>query len=153
MPEENRTDAPEAHDHGDLSMPAEDGARFGAPGPLNTEALGLLVGAAIDGCIPCQEASFDRVASDPATLTRLVELSAIAVAGMAGGGLPPNMLTEDDAQSTLGDPYRAILRAGDGAGDDHTGMYALAVQLTEAERRQVADDALDVLTGVLMMGS
>ena len=151
MADETRTDAPGAHDHAGMDMPAEDGARFGAPGSVDVEALGLLVGAAFDGCVPCQEASIGQVAGDPLTLTRLVELSAVAVAKLAGG-LPPTMLAENDDESTLGGPYRAMLRAGADQDGVHTRMYALADRLSEAGRRQVTEDALDMLTGVLVIG-
>jgi hypothetical protein len=139
------------HTHAGMAVPNESGARFGVPGwHVNGSALAAVVGAAIDGCGPCQHAQLDVIQRDPVTLTRLVELSAIAVQGVAGG-LPDSMTTES-GPSRLGEHYRAMLRAGVDRVDDHTEMCAIATALTHAERRQAADDALDMLVGVLTMG-
>jgi hypothetical protein len=153
MPQDtSSTDGAESHDHSGMAMPAETGDRLGAPGRhVNVAALTVLVGAAIDGCAPCQRVQLDIVQTDPLTLTRLVELSAVAVQAIAGG-LPDVMTTEDDAESTLDREYRDMLRAGRGR-EDHTPMYEGAVELSDTERRKVAEDALDMLTGVLAMGS
>lgn len=137
------------HSHAGMAVPDEQGDRFGAPGKrVNGLALARLVGAAIDGCVPCQRAQLDVVQADPLTLTRLVELSAVAVMSIMGG-LPNDMTTEAEP-SNLSSGYRAMVRAGLNRDDDHAPMYALAVGYTDVQRRQVADDAMDMLTGVLV---
>jgi hypothetical protein len=139
------------HSHAGMAVPDEAGDRFGAVGQrVNGQALADVVGAAIDGCVLCQNTALDVVQLDALTLARLVELSAIAMMSLAGG-LPDAMTSEADADSTLGRPFRAMLRAGVDL-DDHGPMYAVAVGLSVAERRQAAEDALDMLTGILMMG-
>ncbi len=139
------------HNHIGMAVPDEAGDRFGAVGQrVNGQALAALAGAAIDGCVPCQNAALEVVQGDPLTLTRLVELSAIAVMGLAGG-LPGVMTTGVDAGSPLSRSFRAMLRAGVDT-DDHGPMYQLAVEMSVEERRQASEDALDMLTGALMMG-
>lgn len=140
------------HRHEGMAIPDETGDRFGARGQrIDGSALAALVGAAIDGCVPCQTAQLDTMQHDLLTLTRLVELSAIAMQGIAGG-LPDSMTTADDSASTLGADYRAMLRAGVDQ-EDHAPMYAIAAALDVAGRRQVAEDAIDMLTGALTMGA
>lgn len=149
-PSTTSTDAPGAHDHSGMAVPDEPGERFGAPGCVNGLVLALVVGASIDGCRECQGIQLDALQADPLTLARLVELSAIAMQSIAGG-VPPAMYAEDDPLSQLGEHYRAMLRAGIDR-DQHAPMYGVALALTAAERRAVAEDALDMLAGVLTIG-
>jgi hypothetical protein len=149
------TDEPPAcrQPHGDdFAVPAEPGARFGAPGDVDGDALAQLVGAALDACAPCQHAGQAALLADRLTATRLVEHTGVAVADAAGGGLPPAMLTENDAESTLSPGYRALLRAGVDQ-EDHSGMYAAAVAMSEAELAGAVDNAMDMLVGILSVGT
>lgn len=150
MPESGtpRTDGTRC-DHSGMDVPEETGARFGQPhSHVNGAALAALVGAAVDGCPPCQGAQLDVVQADPLTVARLVEMSAVAMQVIAGG--LPETMTETGSSAFSGH-YRALLRAGVDC-VDHTPMYEAAVALTHAERRQAAEDALDMLTGVVAWG-
>lgn len=151
-PADGSTDAPAEHTHVGMAIANEDGARFGAPGDhVDGALLARLVGAAVDGCPACQHGPLADLARDPLTLTRLVELSGIAMQGIAGG-IPDAMTTANDEASTLGADYRAMLRAGLNT-EDHSPMYAAAVALDHGRRRVLAEDALDMLTGALTMGA
>ena len=139
------------HEHGDFPANDEPGDPFGCPGQhTNGRVLGGLVSAACDRCVPCQTAGLDAIQGDPLTLTRMVELSAGAVMSVAGG-IPADMTTEDDAATGLGAGYRAAVRAGLDQ-DQHAAIYAVIAGLDDAGRRHVAEDALDILAGVLMLG-
>jgi hypothetical protein len=145
------TDDPPActRDHGDgFAVPTDPGERFGAPGEVDGAALAALVGAALDACTPCQLSRQKALLADPLTLIRLVEISGVAVAETTGGGLPPAMLTEVDAESTLSPSYRALLRAGVDQ-EDHRAMYAAVLAMDDRARAEALDDALDMLVGAL----
>lgn len=148
MPDQERTDEP-GHTHKGMEIPDESGDRFGAPGRrIDGEVLAVLVGAAIDGCGPCQDTGLDALVADALTLVRLVEISATAVQGVTGG-LPESMV-HDGPWGALSGGYRALVRSGlDREG--HAPMYAVAAALDAGERRQAAQDALDIVVGVLMV--
>lgn len=138
-----------ADQHEGFEMPDDvekDGRRFGAPGTLiNGEAIAAAMGAAYEGCQPCQRTAVDTIAADPLTTTRVVELAAVMTQS-AFGGVPAAMLTED-GPSTMTEPFRALLRAGlDG---QYPQMFQRAQAMTDKERRQAVEDALDMLTGFL----
>jgi hypothetical protein len=144
----------QGHHHDGFPVPDEPGDRFANVGrTIDGALLGALVGAAFDSCQPCQAELLDRIAGEPLTLARLVELAAVAIAGELAGGVPSHMTTEDDSASTLTAGFRAIVRAGtDRPAEDHAAMYAEALALPVAERRAAAEDALDLLLGLLAMG-
>ncbi len=139
------------HTHDGFEMPPESGARFGTDRDVDVATLSALVGAAFDRCGPCQTQRLDDVQGDPLTVTRLVELAAVTVQGMAGG-IPQRMLTVD-GPTTYTDPFRELVRAGVDARDDHRDMYAKALAMTDEQRRQAADDAMDLLIGYMVIGT
>jgi hypothetical protein len=134
------------HQHAGFELPA--GYVDPEARPVDHELLGRLVGAAFDGCGPCQDALLDRMAQDPVTTARLVELACVATQG-ALGGLPAS-LTHDDVPGLAGPEFRRLARAGlDGANAE---LFRACEQLTAAERRAAADSAADLLVGLLATG-
>lgn len=146
-----------ATSHNDFAMPPEDASRFQEPGlTIDVEAIGTLVAAAFDNCQKCQDDLLDRIEKDPVTTVRMVELAAVTIHGELGG-IPSSMLTADAggyqgvAPSTLSDPFRQLVTAG--LDEQHVAMLAAARALTTEQRRQAAEDALDLVTGGLVIAS
>lgn len=144
------TEAPDNHDHAGFPIPSEPGDRLGAPGTINGPALGRLIGAAYDSCRPCQDTALKEITGDALTIVRLVELAAVAVQARAGG-IPKSMLTPTP-EGRVSKPFADLAALGADAGDDHRTMYGLATMMSDAERHQAADDALDLLVGELDIG-
>lgn len=144
------TDPAQTCDHSGFEpLAPEDGARFGQPNTaVDMATLGALMGAAIDGCPPCQERAIDQLQTDPLTTVRLVELAAVSTHALMGG--VPDAMTTTGA-STMSEPFRRLVRAGLDCEDDHTPMYAAAREMTDAQRRAAVDDAADILAGQLML--
>jgi hypothetical protein len=133
--------------HSGFTMPDEPADRFSVAGAtVNGGALGSLVGAAFDGCRPCQNHWLDVLQEDPITGTRLVEVAAVGVQG-AIGGIPEVMHTSSPT-SQFTTPFRQLVRAGLDT-EDHCEMYELMVMMPVAERRLALNDALDVIAGYL----
>lgn len=136
-------------EHTSFDMPAEPGEMFGVPDlQINGPVMGTLISAAHDRCQPCQARYLDAVARDPLTAARVVSLAAVAIQGLSGG-LTENMTTEDDSASTFTAPFRAIIRAGIDVEGPQRGMYDVAAAMSDAERRQAVDDALDLIAGAI----
>jgi hypothetical protein len=134
------------HQHAGFEMPA--GYIDPEARPVDHELLGRFVGAAFDGCAPSQDALLARMAQDPVTTARLVELACVATLG-ALGGLPAS-LTQDDVPGLAGPEFRRLARAGlDGANAE---LFRACEQMTAAERRAAADSAADLLVGLLATG-
>ncbi|MBF6301195.1 hypothetical protein IU459_27155 [Nocardia amamiensis] len=107
--------------------------------------LGQLVGAALDGCQPCQRELIAAVADHAPTSARVVELACIGLQD-ALGGVPPSAYIDDDSSSFV-PQFRALARTGlDGAND---AMWTAAAAMTPAERAAAIDCALDTLIGLL----
>ncbi len=135
--------------HPGFDVAPEPGYRFGTDRPIDGPGMGALIGAAFDGCRPCQVRWLDALQSDPLTTTRLVELAAVSVHGTLGG--VPDRMTAT-GPSSLSEPFRALVRAGVDAGDNHRPMFAAAQQLDDAGRRAALNDAVDMLVGYMTMG-
>ncbi len=136
--------------HPGFDMPAEPGYRLGTDRPIDGPGIGALIGAAFDGCKPCQVRWLDALQSDPLVTVRVVELAA-QFTQQALGGIPSAMTTTDPA-SSLSEPFRALVRLGADAGDNHRPMYAAAVRLDDAGRRAAINDAVDSIVGHMALG-
>jgi hypothetical protein len=137
-----------AHNHGDGFRPTSPPEPF-AGHPVNEELLCDLMGAAVDGCVPCQKQMIPRVAEDPVATARLVGLACISLAGVLGG-----------VPSTVGSPawgfasaeFRAVAVAGvDQPTEEDTarGLLGATEPLTPQQRREAVDSALDLLAGAV----
>jgi hypothetical protein len=132
------------HNHGDgFDASADPLGR-----PVNGALLAEFIGAAFDGCTPCQDAQLTLLADDDATTARLVELACVGTAAQFGG-LPDNM-TVDGYPGPASPEFRRLARAGLDGGNDT--MFTTAAQMTSTERRAAANTAADLLVGQLMMG-
>lgn len=118
--------------------------------PVDDTLLGQFVGAAFDGC-QCQAALLNSVAEDAPTVARLVEV-VCGITHEVMGGLPRNMIDEDE-QGPVSAEFRRLARAGaDDADLTHAAMFALCAQMSSYERRAAADTATDLLIGHLAFG-
>jgi hypothetical protein len=134
------------HDHAGFEFPPGYADPLGRP--VDYELLGRFVGAAFDGCAPCQDALLARMVQDAVTTARLVELACVATQG-ALGGLPAG-LTQDGVPGLAGPELRRLARAGlDGANDE---LFRVCEEMTAAQRRAAADSAADLLIGLLATG-
>lgn len=137
-----------SHDHGagfDLSAGYVDPE--GREG-IDTALLGRFIGAALDGCTTCQDAELTLMCEDAATTARLVELACVSVMSTLGG-LPRNMYDQRAPGLTSND-FRWLASAGmDG---NNARMFELTAHMTPARRRGAANDAADILVGVITSG-
>ncbi len=141
-----QTPMPDAHRHAGFELPA--GYADPAGRPVDHALLGDLVGAAFDGCRSCQAVLLPRLAADPATTARLVELACVAVQSTLGG-LPAGLI-RDDLPGLASPAFRRLARAGlDGAND---AMFRVCARMPVAERAAAADSAADLLIGQLAIG-
>lgn len=136
-------------EHTGFDVSTESGEMFGVPDlQINGPVMGKLIASAYDRCQPCQARYLDAICRDPLTTARIVSLAAVTIQGMAGG-LTDGMTTEDDSASTFTAPFRAIVRAGIDVEGPQRDMYDAAAAMSDAERRQAADDALDLIAGAV----
>lgn len=84
--------------------------------------------------------------SEPLTTTRLVELAAVMFT-VTLGGVPAAMTAE--GPSSLSAPFRLLIRTG--LGGQYRPMYEAAAAMSDAERREAAEDALDMIIGNLVL--
>ncbi|MFE3206508.1 hypothetical protein [Embleya sp. NPDC059237] len=130
------------HAHGGFGMPPENDA---GGRPVDHVLLGSLVGAAMDGCVSCQDPLLTLLVEDPVTTSRVIELACIATQ-RAFGGLPASM-TEDDVPGLSHPAFRRAARAGlDGAND---ALFATVGAMSPGDRRGAANTAIDTLAGFL----
>lgn len=113
----------------------------GVDGPL----LGHLMGAAFDGCAPCQADLLAAAADHPPTTARIVELACMAV-HKTTGGLPDN-LTDPDMDAIASRAFRVL--AGTGVDGGNEQMFEAAASMTITERATAVDTALNLLVGIL----
>lgn len=146
--ETSTTSEPGPHNHGtDFIYPGED---FDGH-PVDTGLLADLVGSAMDGCPACQTAALTRVSADPTTTARLVSVTCVALQGMMGG-LPHSLWDENSPTRAATPEFRALARAGIDREDEAEvalNMRQTALAQTPQQRRNAADAALDLLTGLL----
>lgn len=133
-----------AHEHGSVELP---GGPTDAEGrAVNEQLLGALVGAAIKGS-ECVAEHLDEVAADLACLVRLVTFSRLTVLRVYRGELPGFMTDDDDGFGPSAPELKRLVRAMT-AGEP---LFELCEQMTPAERRAAAGDALDLLIGHLTL--
>ena len=136
-------------EHPGFECPGEEGgARFGQPDArVDTDLLAALLGAAYDGCMPCRGRLLDRIEVDPLTACRLVEMCAGSVQKMLGG--LPDSMTTDNGPWAQPRPFRMIVAAGIGqAAESHGAMFQVVRwELSDEERREAVEAALDILIG------
>jgi hypothetical protein len=132
-----------------------DGHGFDSPAPddplgrpVDQGLLDRFVGAAFDGCTPCQESLLDRMVTDAVTTARLVELACVAV-HQALGGLPAS-LTDELIAGEASPQFRRLARAGLDSRND--AMFRTCQRMTGAQRRAAANSAADLLIGILAGG-
>lgn len=113
----------------------------GVDGPL----LGHLIGAAMDGCKPCQADLLAAVADHPPTTARVVELACMAVQN-AVGGLPLD-LTDPDMITMASRAFRVLARTGVDGGNEQ--MFEAADEMAITERAAAVDTALNLLVGIM----
>jgi hypothetical protein len=114
------------------------------------EILGQFLGAALEGCAPCQDDLLRRIADDAPTCARLVELACVATAGVFGG-LPPTMY-DDAAVGGLSSPeFRQLARTGLDGGND--AMFATCAAMSSEQRLAAANTAADTLIGQITMNA
>lgn len=141
------------HKHAGFEFPHEPASPYGIPGMIDTGPLGLLMGAAFDKCLPCQDIALDQLAGNPAAATRLVEILGTTMQETLGG-LPGNMTDDDAYRADANHPaLRATFRAFlDGAGEyevNRQAGYEVIAVLSPAERRAMCDNVTDTLIGLL----
>lgn len=123
-----------------------------APDPLNRPVdaalMSEVVGAAFDGCVPCQTRLMPLLTEDPGTTARIVELACVQTTAVIGG-LPPSM-TDASAPGLPSQPFRRLARSG--ADGENARMWEISEQMSPQERREAADTALDLLAGYLQQG-
>ncbi|MFI6281610.1 hypothetical protein [Streptomyces sp. NPDC050988] len=131
-----------AHQHGSVELP---GGPTDAEGrAVNEQLLGALVGAALKGS-ECVAEHLDEVAADLACLVRLVSFSRLTALRVYRGELPGFMTDDDDGFGPSAPELKRLVRAVT-AGEP---LFELCEQMTPAERRAAAGDALDLLIGHL----
>lgn len=123
-----------------------DGFDIPGAGAADTALICQLIGAAFDGCRPCQDELQAAVAEDAPTTARLVELACTTVAARLGG-LPAPMLSAGESSFTP--PFRALARAGLDAATER--LWGLATDMSGPDRHAAAGDALDLLVCLLVV--
>lgn len=117
--------------------------------PVDIRLLNDFMGAAFDGCRPCQETKMPLIAADPVTCARLVEVACVAV-NARFGGLPAS-LTDQDAYGQASPQFRTL--AASGIGGENEAMFALCASMSPDDRRAAAESAADIVVGELFMSS
>lgn len=131
-----------AHEHGSVELP---GGPADAEGrAVDEQLLGALVGAALKGS-DCVAGHLDEVAADLACLVRLVNFSRLTVLRVYRGELPGFMTDDGDRFGPSAPELRRLVRAAT-AGEP---LFEVCEQMTPAERRAAAGNALELLIGHL----
>ena len=131
-----------AHQHGSVELPGGPTDTEGRA--VNEQLLGALMGAALKGC-ECVAEHLDEVADHPACLVRLVTVSRLTALRVYHGELPGFMTDDDDTSGSSAPELRRLVRAVTAAEP----LFELCEQLTPAERRAAAGEALELLVGHL----
>lgn len=131
---------PRDHLHDGLAI--DDPMGRGVDGPL----LGHLIGAALDGCVPCQGELLAAVADHPPTAARCVELACVAVHRTLGG-LPASLTDPDHPDQNASRAFRRLARTGLDNGNER--MFDAAAAMDVTDRATAVDSALDLLAGIL----
>jgi hypothetical protein len=134
-----------SHDH---DFPVPPGYRDPEGRQVDDALLGQLVGAAWDGCGPCQAQHLAALAEDHASTAHLVELACVGTMA-AVGGLPRDM-TDDEAPGMASPEFRRLARAGVGGRNEW--MFRESAQMPVAERLRAANSALDIIVGYMALG-
>lgn len=112
---------------------------------IDYDLLDQFVGAAVDGCTPCQDAHLTLLVDDAPTAARMVELACVATHQQFGG--LPSAMTHDGPGPNL--EFRRLARVGvDGA---RVAMFDTCAAMTPAERRAAVNSATDYLIGYFML--
>ncbi|WP_405749416.1 hypothetical protein OG232_04565 [Streptomyces sp. NBC_01411] len=133
-----------AHQHGSVKLPG--GPTDAKERAVDEEALGALVGAALKDS-ECVAEHLDEVAANLACLVRLVTFSRHAALRVYHGELPGFMTDDDDNFGPACPELKRLVRAVT-AGEP---LFEVCEQLTSAERRAAARDALELLIGHLTL--
>ncbi|MFF1712200.1 hypothetical protein [Streptomyces sp. NPDC058268] len=131
-----------AHQHGSVKLPG--GPTDDEGREVDEEALAALVSAALQGS-ECVAEHLDEVAADLAGLVRLVTFARLTTLRVYHGELPDYMTDDDDRLATYAPEFRRLVRAVT-AGEP---LFERCEQMTPAQRRSAAEDALDALSGHL----
>lgn len=136
-----------AHEHGPVDLP---GGPVNAEGrAVNEPLLAALTGAAVNGCMPCVERLLDEVATEPACVARLVEVSRLTAIRMDRGELPGYMTDDDDPFGPAAPEFKRLVRAVTAA----ERVTEVCEQMTTAERRAAAGMAIEMLVGQLTIAN
>lgn len=133
------------HDHPGFSLPDGSGACYGLAGELTLGDVGVLIGAAMDGCVPCQRLAMDSVTADPARATRLWELTAAAAYAARIHRHSPAGAVWRRAVDTTQAPHPRVVSAF----PERTANYQYMAALDAEERLAACGGFLGALTTVL----
>jgi hypothetical protein len=109
-----------------------------------------LIGAAVEQCVACQKVLTTQVADDPVTTCGILDLALRGINDRVG--FVPDGMTKLDARE--GRPgvqsrgFRTVAHAS-ANGTDRPAAAEAAAQLTQAERRTIVEESLDVILGLL----
>ncbi|MFJ3946236.1 hypothetical protein [Streptomyces griseoaurantiacus] len=131
-----------AHQHGSVKLPG--GPTDDEGREVDEEALGALMSAALQGS-ECIAEHLDEVAADLAGLVRLVTFARLTTLRVYHGELPGYMTDSDGKLPAYAPEFTHLVRAVT-AGEP---LFELCEQMTPAQRRAAAEDALDALVGHL----
>lgn len=139
-PGKPRRSSNDTHNH--PGLPAAMLPHFDGPDP-NGALFRAVIGAALESCTSCQDATLTLLVEDPATCARLVQLACGMLAEFEGG-LPADQ-TDPDVSSFASVAFRRLARAT----QDTTAqaVFRECEQMTPRERRDAANTALDTLVG------
>ncbi|RGD55407.1 hypothetical protein DR950_41835 [Kitasatospora xanthocidica] len=134
---------PQEHEHEGFEIPDD----YRDPGgrPVDHKLLGQLLGAAMDGCLSCQDVLTTLLVEDPVTTARLVELACVSVHGAMGG--LPGAMTDDGVPGPAAPEFRRLARLGLDGGNAE--MFAACEGMSTTGRREAANTALDFLVAAV----
>ncbi|MFD7919676.1 hypothetical protein ACFV3R_10665 [Streptomyces sp. NPDC059740] len=130
------------HQHGSVELPG--GPTDDEGREVDEEALGALVSAALQGQ-ECVGEHLDEVAADLPGLVRLVTFARLTTLRVYHGELPDYMTDGDDGVGAYAPEFKRLVLALT-VGEP---LFELCEQMTPAERRRAAEDALEALAGHL----
>lgn len=138
------------HDHRlAVEFPGDDGAMYGQGRPVDVEAVVDLIAAGLDGCRGCQTSAEARVAADPLSVAKLVEMCCRAM-HQQFGFVPPT-LTDPDAEGSMqSQAFRraiASMLGEDTAPGQARALYAALAAEPPDDLRAAMRDAAEIVTG------
>ncbi|WP_077060479.1 hypothetical protein [Streptomyces sp. MP131-18] len=116
---------------------------------VNEPLLGALAAAAIRDCTECVDRFLDEIADAPASVARLVEVARLAALRLHRGELPGFFTDDDDRSGPAMPELKHLVRAATAAEP----LTAVCEQLTTAQRRAAARDAIEMLVGQLKVAN